>query len=447
MKRVLILGAGLVTGPIVRYLLDNDYDVIVASRTVTKAEALVGGHPHGEAVAFDIEQDSDGAQLKALVDEADLVVSLLPYTHHVTVAEEGIAQKKPVVTTSYVSPAMQALDGAAKDGGIILLNEVGLDPGLDHMSAMQIIHRVQAAGGHVEGFLSYCGGLPAPDSNNNPLGYKFSWSPRGVLLAARNAAHYLRDGQEINVEGRELFQHYWPLEIKGLGEFEAYPNRDSVPYREIYGIENATTMYRGTLRNQSWCDTLYNVARLGLLDETARPVQGVTYAQFMRGLLPDDAPDSGDLKADVATYLGLDTNGVVINNLAWLGLFAEVPIDTPQDQLSPLDLMTKVMLERMQYAAGERDLIVLEHHFEAHYADGKKERITSTLAAMGDPDGASAMARTVSLPAAIAVDMILRGEITAIGVHIPVTPEIYEPILTKLETLGIQFEERIEKVS
>lgn len=444
MKRVLILGAGLVTGPIVKYLLDQGYQVTVASRTVSKAQALVSDHPNGQALAYDIETDTTGIRLSQLIGQADLVVSLLPYTHHVTVAQECIAQKKPLVTTSYVSPAMKELDAAAKEAGIIILNEVGLDPGIDHMSAMQIIHKVQQAGGQVKGFMSYCGGLPAPEANNNPLGYKFSWSPRGVLLAARNAAHYLRQGQEINVPGPELFKHRWLLEVEGLGQFEAYPNRDSVPYRQIYGIEAATTMYRGTLRNVGWCDTLYNIGRLGLLDETERAVTGKTYAQFVRDLLPADAPQTADLKADVAAYLNLPPDSDVIKNLDWLGLFADQNIETPKGKISPLDLMTRLMLERMQYAEGERDLIILEHHFEATYPDGKEEHITSTLTAFGQPGGDSAMARTVSLPAAIAVDLILRGQITATGVQVPVTPDLYEPILARLRALGIEFVEKVE---
>jgi len=447
MKRVLILGAGLVTGPIVGYLLDKGYGVTVASRTISKAESLVGDHPNGQALEYDIETDAGGATLSKLVEQADLVVSFLPYIHHVTVAQAGIAQGKPMVTTSYVSPAMRELDRAAKEAGLIILNEVGLDPGIDHMSAMQIIHKVQQAGGHVDGFMSYCGGLPAPEANDNPLGYKFSWSPRGVLLAGRNPAHYLRDGQEINVEGRNLFKHYWPLEVEGLGEFEAYPNRDSVPYRDIYGLENAPTMYRGTLRNVGWCDTLDKIVKLGFLSEEARSVAGVTYAQYLSTLLPGDASTAGDLKTALATHLEVALDSEVINNLAWLGLLDDKPIEGVGAQISPLDLLTRLMLARMEYAEGERDLIILVHHFDASYSDNKKEHITSTLIAYGEPGGYSAMARTVSLPAAIAVDLILRGEITATGVQVPVTPDLYGPILGGLAELGIACVEKVEAIT
>ncbi len=446
MKRVLILGAGLVTGPMVTYLLERGYHVTLASRTVSKAQKLTGSHPNAVAVAYDIAKDKDGSRLAELVAGADLAVSMLPYIHHVTLAKECIKQQKQMVTTSYVSPAMRQLDSAARQAGIIILNEVGLDPGIDHMSAMKVIHGVQNAGGHVAGFMSYCGGLPAPEDNDNPLGYKFSWSPRGVLLAARNSAHYIKDGQDITVEGKNLFKHYWPLDVEGLGEFEAYPNRDSVPYRETYGIEDVGTMYRGTLRNQGWCDTLDAIARLGWLDETEREATGLSHAAFSRSLLPADAPNSGDIKADTAAALGLDAASTVISSFEWLGLFSDAPVATEEGRTSPLDLLTGLMLERMQYAPGERDLIVLVHHFEATYPGGKQEHITSSLIAYGEPGGASAMARTVSLPAAIAVDLILRGDITATGVHVPVTPNLYQPILAGLEELGITCVEKTEAV-
>jgi saccharopine dehydrogenase (NADP+, L-glutamate forming) len=447
MQRVLILGAGLVTGPMVTYLLERGYHVTVASRTVSKAQALVKEQPNGTALTYDIGVDSGGRKLAELVGQADLVVSMLPYTYHVTVAEECIKQQKQMVTTSYVSPAMKALDDAAREAGIIILNEVGLDPGIDHMSAMQVIHGVQNAGGQISSFMSYCGGLPAPEANTNPLGYKFSWSPRGVLLAARNSAHYLKDGDDINVNGPELFKHYWPLEVEGFGQFEAYPNRDSTPYRQTYGIENAGTMYRGTLRNVGWCDTLDVISNIGFLSEAQQDVSAKTYAQLTRSLLPASAPDTGDIKADAATGLGLSADSKVISDMEWLGLFSNSLIEADNSAISPLDLLTKLMLERMAYGPDERDLIVLVHEFLADYPDRRQEHITATLIALGEPGGDSAMARTVSLPAAIAVDLVLQGAIRLTGVQIPVTPELYQPILAGLQEQGIECKEKVETVS
>lgn len=229
-----------------------------------------------------------------------------------------------------------------------------------------------------------------------------------------------------------------------MGTFEAYPNRDSLPYRDAYGINDAATMYRGTLRNQGWCNVLYKIAALGFLDDQPRNVAGKTYAQFIRGMLPLDVTQTSNVKADVAARLGVARDSAVIKNLDWLGLFDDRPIDAPGGKISPLDLLTKVMLERMQYAEGERDLLILVHHFDASYPDGKKEKISSTLIAFGEPNGDTAMARTVSLPAAIGVDLILSSQATATGIQTPVTPEWYEPILAGLKELGIECVERVE---
>ncbi|MEO0115444.1 MAG: saccharopine dehydrogenase C-terminal domain-containing protein, partial [candidate division WOR-3 bacterium] len=244
-KKILVLGAGLVARPLVDYLLkQSDFFVTVASRTASKAEKLIASHPRGKALEVNV---SEPTVLANLIVETDLVISLVPYTFHPIVAQACIQYKKPMITTSYVGDAMRSLDQEAKAAGIIILNEIGLDPGIDHMSAMKIIHRVKNRGGRVISFYSYCGGLPAPEANNNPFGYKFSWSPKGVLLAGKNSARYLKDGKEIFIPGPELFSHYWVVEIEGLGKFEAYPNRDSLPYIELYGLVGISSMCRGTL--------------------------------------------------------------------------------------------------------------------------------------------------------------------------------------------------------
>jgi saccharopine dehydrogenase-like NADP-dependent oxidoreductase len=450
MKRILVLGAGLVSRPMVRYLLDvPDFEVIVASRTVSKAQDLVGSHPRGKAVALNVDND---AELEKQVAGADLAVSLLPYTFHVKVAGFCLKHKKPLVTTSYVSDAMRALDAQAKAAGVIFLNEIGLDPGIDHMSAMKIIHDVQKAGGKVVSFMSYCGGLPAPEANDNPLGYKFSWSPKGVVMAGRNDARYLKDGKEVFIPGPELFANRWPLKVVEGYEFEAYPNRNSLPYIETYGLTGVRTMLRGTLRNPGWCETLKAIADLGVLkdDSVKTGIGSLTPAAWLRGY----APGAGSLRVDVAARLGLKESHPVLDRFAWLGLFDEKPIGL--DAGSNLDILAKQMLDRMAYRPGERDLIVLHHEFIAE-CPGRPQslapnpqsltRIFSTLIAFGEPGGDSSMARTVSLPAAIAVRMILQGELELTGVQVPVVPEIYEPVLAELARLGIECKERKEPAS
>lgn len=441
MKRIVIFGAGMVAGAHVDYLLSvPDFQVTVASRTLSKAQALVKDHPRGRAVQ--VNSDDEQA-LEALIAEADLAVSLLPYAYHPTVARLAIKHHTHMVTTSYVKEAMAQLDGAARTAGVVLLNEIGVDPGIDHMTAMRIIHGVAARGGRVTKFVSWCGGLPAPEANDNPFGYKFSWSPRGVLLAGKNPAHYLWAGQDVLIPGGELFDHYWtvPVEVEGqIIGFDGYPNRDSLPYMQTYGIENPQTFFRGTLRYPGWCQTLRKIAELGLLEETPLDrLEDATFAQLTARLV---GSDQHNLRAAVAAYLDLSLDSPVIDNLAWLDFLSDEPL--PAGQRSPIDILTARMLAKMQYAPGERDMLVLQHQFEAAFPDGN-ERIVSTMVDFGQPHGYTSMARTVGLPAAIAVKLILHGQIDLLGVQTPVTPEIYAPVLEELEALGIQFVETFEQ--
>ena len=435
MKNVLVLGAGLVSRPLVRYLLNvPEFKVTVASRTVSKAVKLIDGHPRGEAQALNVKDD---AQLEELVKECDLAISLLPYVYHVKVAELCIKYKKNMVTTSYISDAMKALDQRAKDAGIIILNEIGVDPGIDHMSAMRIIHAVENSGGKVISFRSYCGGLPAPEANDNPYGYKFSWSPRGVLMAGCNDAKYMKDGEIVEIEGKDLFRNHWLLHIEGEPEFETYPNRDSLPYIETYGLKDVKTMFRGTIRNTGWCKTLICIARLGVLDETERDdLKGFTYNDLTRRLV--SASEGVSTREATKIFLGEDSSEEVLDRLEWLGLFSDDPL--PEEN-TYIDIMTARFLEKMPYKEGERDMIVLYHDFLAEWTD-KKKRITSTLVDYGIPHGDSSMSRTVSLPAAIATRLILQDKIDITGVHAPVLPAIYNPVLDELETMDIVCKEK-----
>jgi len=436
-RRVLILGAGLVARPIVQYLLRQPgYHVTVASRTVSKARDLVQGHANGEAVEYDM---TDPTQLGPLVGRSDLAVSLLPYTYHPAVARSCIERRKHMVTTSYVSDAMRALDAEARAAGVVVLNEIGLDPGIDHMSAMRIIHKVQREGGSIAHFHSYCGGLPAPEANTNPLGYKFSWSPRGVLMAGRNNARYRKDGQVVEIPGPRLFENYWEVKVDEHGTFEAYPNRDSLGYLAVYGIESSKSILRGTFRNPGWCRFMKKVADLGLLSDTPRTdLAGMTLVQFTRSLL---GPGAGsDVRVAMAQKLDLPPDSEVILKLEWLGLFGAQPV--PVSKGGNIDVMTALMNAKMQYAKGERDMIVLRHEFVAEYPAGRREDITSTLIDFGIPGGDSAMSRTVALPAAIACRMILEGRIDRRGVCVPVEPAIFHPVLDELDALGIRCIER-----
>lgn len=436
-SKVLVLGAGLVAKPLVRYLLDHGYEVVLNSLVLKQALELIDNHPLGKAKEFNVKDENS---LKKEVSEVDIVISMLPYSLHPTVAQCCIMCKKNMVTTSYVSKAMTKLNDAAKNAGILILNELGLDPGIDHMEAMRIIQAIEAAGGKISNFTSYCGGLPAPESNNNPFGYKFSWRPIGVLLAGKNSAEYKKDGKNISISSADLFLKVENIHIEGLGEFEGYPNRNSLPYIELYGIQSTKTILRGTLRNIGWCSTLKSIVDLHLLDQEKRDWTGFTYAAVLRDLM--NYPDEQNLKRALGQYLNIDENSKIIDRLEWLGLLEESPLS--RTQASAFDIIGDRMREKLQYQEGERDMIILQHTFEADFPNGKRERIMSTLIDFGIPFGDSSMSRTVGLPPAIGTRLLLEGKINITGVHIPVNPEIYVPILAELKELGIEFKENKE---
>ena len=432
MKRVLVLGAGLVSRPLVHYLTDQpDLEVTLASRTVSKAEALVEGRERGRALALNVK---DEAALEGLVAEHDLAVSLLPATEHVKVAKLCLTHGKHMSTTSYISPEMKALDGEAQAAGLTFINECGVDPGIDHMSAMRIIHQAEEEGAKVVSFRSYCGGLPAPEANTNPIGYKFSWAPRGVLVAATNPGRYRQDGQVVEIPGDELFADPERVKVQGAGEFEGYPNRDSLPYQEMYGLEDVKTMFRGTLRNLGHCESWYHWVKLGLFDTASADLSGQSYLSWMRGVAGGEPVEKA-----LATRAGIAEDHAAIEKLAWLGLFEDEPL--PMTEGGNVDVMAARMRERCPFGPEERDMIVLQHEFGIEGPAGPK-RVYSTLIDYGIPGGDSAMARTVSLPVAIATRLILQDTVTERGVIAPTSPGVYNPILDELERLDIRCEER-----
>jgi len=378
---------------------------------------------------------SDEKSLSDLVEAHDLVISLVPYSYHPLVANHCLEKRKNLVTASYVSEEMKAFDAEAKNHDLIFLNEIGLDPGIDHMSAMRIIDDVHARGGKIRHFRSFCGGLPAPEANDNPFGYKFSWAPRGVLLASRNGARYWRDNHVVEVSPERLFRDMRLLQVPGVGDFEAYPNRDSLEYKDIYGLgDEVRSVFRGTLRYIGWCNSLYHFVKMGLLDIEPRNSKDMTYADFMRDLL-DAGPDE-DLRVVAADRMGQSPDCLPPWNLHWLGMFSSRPIG--HDSISPLDALGEIMLEKLSYKPGERDMVVLFHEFKAWFEeDGHYECLTSSLVDFGVRYGDSSMSRTVSLPAAIAARLILEGKITRRGVLRPVFSEIYNPVLDELANLNI----------
>ncbi|UCH84439.1 MAG: saccharopine dehydrogenase, partial [Candidatus Latescibacterota bacterium] len=308
---------------------------------------------------------------------------------------------------------------------------------------MRVIHDVENRGGKVTSFKSSTGALPSHEANNNPFGYKFSWSPRGVLLASKNTAKWLADGKEVNVPGEQLFENYYIQDVPETGAFENYPNRNSVPYKDIYGLKDSQTVYRGTFRMTGWCETMRKVVALGWLsEEPLKDFGGKTYGDVTRKLIGASADE--DLSKATAQFLGIEPFAAIIKRFEWLGLLGDKPL--PADKDNPLDYLNVLTLEMMEIGKDERDMIVMHHEFTAEFPGGEKEVLTSTLVDYGIPGEDTSVARTVSLPAALAVKLILDGKITDKGCHIPVSPSIYNPILDALEPYNVIFKERTTKV-
>jgi saccharopine dehydrogenase (NADP+, L-glutamate forming) len=433
MKKVLILGAGLVAKPMVEYLLDKGFRLLIASPMQERADEMINGNPLGSSLDWSMD---DHDTLDKLVAEHDITVSLLPYKFHVDVARICLNHKKPLVTTSYVQPQMMALDDAAKNAGVLFLNELGLDPGIDHMTAMKIIDYVHLNGGQVEEFYSLCGALPAIESADNPLKYKFSWSPKGVILASRNSALYKKKGKETYIDAINLFKDRFSYNFRGIGEFEVYPNRDSISYLDIYDLPKAKTIYRGTLRYKGWCETLDAMKSIGMLDDSTSDYSGKDYADFIAELA---GVDKNDLKRNLAEKLGLKETSVAMESFDFLGFFGEEQLN--YGVTSPFEITSDRMIEKMMMTENERDLVLLQHVILAAYPNGSKEVIRSSMVDYGSPSTNTAISRTVALPAAIATRLILEDKIKLSGVYRPVLPQIYIPILNELKHLGIEMNE------
>ena len=442
MKKVLVLGAGMVARPLVRYLLARpDLEVTVADADGGRAASLVGDSSRGRSLTLDAR---DLAAVGRLLDDCDLVVSLLPPALEPAVTRLAVERRRDMVSASPRGEAcMDALDGPARAAGVTLLPEVGLDPGLDHMAIARMVARVRARGGRVVACRSYCGGLPAPEANTNCWDYKFSWNPMGAVEASLFDARYLRDGREVVVPNTELFANHFLVPIPGFDELEAHFNGDSLPYVGIYGLDGVKDLLRATLRYPGWAFTMRQVQKLTYNSTLAMDETPATYAALTRRLTGVD--EGADLVAGLARYLDVDVQSAVIERLVWLGLAADDPVAwRPGQEHTPLNALADLMLDKMMFADGERDLSVLHNEIVAEYPPGERERSTATLIAYGDPGGDSSMALTVGTPAAMAAALVLDGRVPEKGLVMPVLPHIYDPILDELATLGVAFRETTE---
>ncbi|KAK1965632.1 saccharopine dehydrogenase [Colletotrichum eremochloae] len=444
-QKVLMLGAGFVTRPTLDILSESGVSVSVACRTLESAKALSAGVKNANPISLDVTDD------KALDEEVakhDLVISLIPYTFHATVIKSAIRQKKHVVTTSYVSPAMLELDQAAKDAGITVMNEIGLDPGIDHLYAVKTIEEVHKDGGKITSFLSYCGGLPAPECSGNPLGYKFSWSPRGVLLALRNAASFYQDGKVVNVAGPDLMATAKPYHIYPGFATVAYPNRDSTGYKERYNIPEAQTIIRGTLRYAGFPEFVKVLVDIGFLkdEEQSYCKEATAWKEVTRNILGASSSEEADLVKAVdakTSFKDDEQRKHILSGLKWIGLFSSENI-IPRG--NPLDTLCATLEKKMQLGEGERDIVILQHKFGVELKDGTKQTRLSTLVEYGstDPNGYSAMAKLVGIPCAVAVKQVLNGTLSEKGVLAPMSSKINDPLIKELkEQYGIYCKEEI----
>lgn len=445
-KRVLILGAGYVSAPVVEYLTrQNDVAVYVASALRDEADNLARRFPRTEPVLLNVQERPD--TLKELIDKVDVVISLLPYALHPMVAEHCIAGKTNMVTASYLSEPMKQLHQKAVDAGVSIVNEVGLDPGIDHLLAMECFEEVQLGGGKVQSFVSYCGGLPAPECSDNPLRYRFSWSPRGALMNTVSGARYLRDGQIVEITpGGQLLEKAEPLEFLPGFAFEGFANRDSIDYINHYGITEARTVFRGTVRYTGYSEHVLGLIRLGLISPEPHPClhpggPDITWRQFMCNLvgITDDNIFYDNLKNQVFERVG--RNESRLKAIEDLGLLSDEMV---VKHGNPIDTISQYLSKRLALGPTDRDLVVLRHEVGILWPDNRREQRGINLVCYGQSSsgGYSAMARTVGYPAAIAAKMLLDGEIQRKGMILPFIQDIYRPMLKRLKAEGIVAEEK-----
>ncbi|KAK9318603.1 Saccharopine dehydrogenase [Lipomyces starkeyi] len=445
-KKILVLGSGMVARPCVEYLTrDTKNEVAVACRTLSTAQVLISGLPRTQAISLDV---SSVADLDSHVAAYDLVISLVPYVYHAAVIKSAIKGKTNVVTTSYISPAVRELEPAVKEAGIVVLNEVGLDPGIDHLYAIKTIDEVHAKGGKVKQFYSYCGGLPAPECAGNPLHFKFSWSPRGSLLAQRNSASYLSEGKQVDVSAQDLMSVSKPYFVTDGYAFVAYPNRNSVPFREFYNIPEAETVIRGSLRYEGNPEFIQALVDLGWLDAGEKDwlKEGMTWAEIQQKAIGAGGSNEGALISsikEICKFSNEADSDRIISGLRWMGLLSSEQAVLRGGNL--LDTLCGQLEKLLSYQPGERDLVMLQHKFVVEWSDGKTDTLTSTLELLGDPKGYSAMARSVGVTCGIATQLLLDGHpaLNTTGVLAPYKKDICDPIREILEREGIKMVEKV----
>ncbi|WP_073484185.1 MULTISPECIES: saccharopine dehydrogenase family protein [unclassified Flavobacterium] len=442
MRSVLIIGAGRSASSLIRYLLakseTENLHLVVADLSLALAEKKTQKHPNATPIALDIFNTEER---RAAIEKASIVISMLPAHLHIEIAKDCLQFKKHLVTASYISDAMQALDEEAKKNNLIFMNEIGLDPGIDHMSAMKVIDEITSKGGNILLFESFCGGLVAPESDNNLWNYKFTWAPRNVVLAGQGgAAKFIQEGTYKYIPYSALFRRTEFLEVEGYGKFEAYSNRDSLKYRSIYGLDDVLTLYRGTIRRVGFSKAWNMFVQLGMTDDSyvIEDSENMSYRQFMNSFLPYHPTDSVEIKTRF--ILKIDQDDIMWDKLLELDLFnPNKKVNLPN--ATPAQILEKILTDSWALEPEDKDMIVMYHKF-GYELNGEKKQIDSKMVCIGDDQTYTAMAKTVGLPVAMATLLILNGKITTPGVQLPIKKEVYEPILKELEEYGVIFNEQ-----
>ncbi|MDG1147448.1 MAG: saccharopine dehydrogenase C-terminal domain-containing protein [Crocinitomicaceae bacterium] len=440
MKTILVLGAGLSASSLIRYLLENsiahEWQVRIVDRDIDLVNAKINGHRNGIGLSFNA---LNADERKPEIEKADLVISMLPARFHLDVAKDCIDLKTNLITPSYISPEMRALDQDAKDAGIVIMNEIGVDPGLDHMSAMKIIDEIKSKGGKVTSFKSFCGGLVAPESDNNPWNYKFTWNPRNVVLAGQGgAACFKRNNQYKYIPYNRLYRRLDHINVEGFGDFVGYANRDSLSYRATYGLEDIPTIFRGTLRRPGYCKAWDLFIELGMTDDTYTLIntKDLTPRKFLNSFLPYNAEKTVEGKfKDFLRPERLE----LYSRFEWLGLFDDKPL-LEVENATPAQVLQKILVAKLSLDPQDKDMLVMVHQFE-YELNNEKHAISSHMVNIGEDQMYTSMSNTVGIPAAICAKMILTGNLTTKGVTLPVQKDIYTPILKELEAFDIRFVE------
>ncbi|CAM3776090.1 saccharopine dehydrogenase family protein [Flavobacterium branchiophilum] len=441
MRHLLIIGAGKSASTLIQYLLNKSESehlhLVIADLSLELAQKKTNNHPNATPIALDIRNES---QRRQHIAAATLVISMLPAHLHIEIAKDCILFKKNLVTASYISAEMQMLDDQAKAYGLIFMNEIGLDPGIDHISAMKVIDQIREKGGKMILFESFCGGLVAPDSDNNLWNYKFTWAPRNVVLAGQGgAAKFIQEGKDKYIPYHKLFRRTEFLEVEGYGRFEGYANRDSLKYRSAYGLDGILTLYRGTIRRVGFSKAWNMFVQLGMTDDSYQVENsyGMSYREFVNLFLPYHPSDSVEIKTRLV--LGIEQDDIMWDKLLELDLFNPNKLINLH-HATPAQILEKILSDSWTLKEEDKDMIVMYHKF-GYEIDGQQKQIDSKMVCIGDDQTYTAMAKTVGLPVAMAALLILNGKIKTVGVQMPLQKEIYEPLLTELENFGIQFNE------